>query len=155
MRGSLSLDLIVAFIVLLSLASVILSYSNVVRENIVRHQYQIAADAQATAVGSAVNRFISSDPDSGILNVTLHNVGESHPFLDIVVDSFNCTYTVGIHSFTVNYTYHFIGSNEFDHVGSSYPIIPSVSTSSLQPEPCNVTFAVNKTGTSFKWVVYK
>ncbi len=129
MRGSISLDFIIAAFVIMSFASIVLSFAYFQEEKIVEASLKARLEEMAISTGSAINRFVATEPEDGSkLEITPHNVTGA-PFYGILFDVLSCNYSIDSGNVTFNLTYVSRPLGNERTLTAKYPVFISSSSS--------------------------
>ncbi len=145
MKGSLSLDFIVAMIVVMTLASVVITFAYFQQEKIVEAGFRVGAELLAINVGSTLNRIVAiTDPNDEIeATITPHDITTTHGFFGVIVDSTECHYNISSGYLFVTITYHMSGTGRSGKVIAEYPVIISaLFNANLGDRSCDTSFIV-------------
>ena len=144
-NGSVSLDFIVAMIIVMIMAAIVLSFTYFQQEQIIKSGLKLRVEEMAVSTGSAINRFISSGPEDGsVINITVHNV-TGFPFYGILFDIDNCSYNVSDYNITITVGYTMKGTGQTGEVKGRYPVFADVTKSGA----CGAGFKIEKNGGGF------
>ncbi len=130
MRGTISLDILLSFIVMLIVSSVIVGTAFVQLENAAIASAQYKAESIAMGVGSAINHFYAIRPVDGELRVTPGQLATRS--MSIGTPGWPDVYSVSLNKCTVqfdgdilwmNFTLYRVENNLFEYVNASYPLV--------------------------------
>ncbi len=148
MKGTLSLDFIVAMIVVLLLASTVITFAYFQQENIINTEFKVDAEMLATDAGSAINRVVAyTGPNDNVtLTLTPHDITSARGFFGILITDASCSYSVSPYWFNVTVTYTTIGTNRNEVIKGSYPLfLHTVLSSGGTSGSCGSSFTLKKT----------
>ncbi len=151
MRGTISLDILLSFIVMLIVSSVIIGTAFVQLENAAIASAQYKAESAAMGVGSAINHFYAIRPSEGELRVSPGQIGTRS--MSIGMSGWPDVYSVSLSNCTIefagdilwmNFTLYRAENNLYEYVNASYPLV-DVELASGEPavNTCDQTIIVS------------
>ncbi len=152
MKGILSLDFVVAMIVVMILASMVITFAYFQQEKIVEMQYKANAELLATDIGSVIDRAyaITGPNDNLTATITPHDISQIDSFLGILVSDASCHYNITNGVVYVKVDYSFAGTGRSGSVIARYPTVLGKTLDNLY---CGVPFRLSNSKSG--WVVSK
>lgn len=155
MRGSLTLDFLLALVLVFTSTASFFALAAAQLENTVIESTQFKAEAMAMEIGSAINHFAAIQPgNNSFIKIKLNGLPESEgvasfgmPGYSVFSDSQSCNVSINSSSNIVNVQIiaYRMDSGEPTVINAYYPIVTTVNTDSLNPVlniHCNESFKI-------------
>jgi uncharacterized protein (UPF0333 family) len=157
MRGSVSLDFLLALVVLFVLSAVVFGAAVELAEDSVASYGKLKAESLAMAIGSSINRFYATNPGDGSqLVLDLQRFADKSPnyftsgFPGVIVSTAQQECKVNITTGVVYVRINMIGidSNDLETVVGSYPVVDKAASTALtmSEDDCTKTITASVSG---------